>query len=265
MADANSLSEQDMASQSGNFIKDFRIVNHKIKRDLRIGFGILLFILAAFALFVGIVTSWQAVLLHGRAVLLRTLPYPILIFLISLLTATLLFVYERRHRHDKVSLYENGLVIQSGKSRSNWLWESTKYFNTKKTESKFGTSVVSEKYQLTFENAEGQVLTLPGRYADMSLLVEQIRRALLPRMYKRMVSLLRNGNTIRFSPNLSVVLKGVMINRDLCRWVSFNPPQILRRVFSLSSAVDNKTIYQCPTKEIKNLDLLLTVLENPPS
>jgi uncharacterized membrane protein (DUF485 family) len=264
MSESKIPSNHELISQLGNFQRDFRVVKHKIKRDLRIGLGLLLIILALLASLAGFFTSWQAVRVHGRAALLHTLPLPILVFVVSLLSGILLFNYTHNHWQDRVSLYENGFVLQTGKKTINWLWESTKYFNTETTVEKFGTSIIDQKFRLIFEDVQGQSLIIPGRYAEMTSLVKQIRNTLLPHLYNKAVTRLRQGDTIHFTPELNAVLKGLMVKGDLCRWVSLNPSQISKGVLHLHRVGDNKLIYKIAIKKVRNLDLLLVLFENPP-
>ena len=251
--------------QFGAFQRDFRVVKHKVKRDLRIGVGLLLIVLAFIALLVGFYSSWKAVSIHGRAVLLQTIPIPLIIFLSCLLLGILLLSYTRRHWHDRVSLYQNGLILQMGKKSIPWLWDATSSFNTEITAIKFGTGTISEKTRLIFEDDQGQKLILPGRYAEMDTLVEQIRNSLLPQLYKNTVAKMLKGDSITFLPDLQAVLKGLMIHDDLCRWASLNHPQLIKGMLKISRIGDNKVVYKSPLKKVGNLDLLLTLFENPPT
>ncbi len=251
--------------QFGAFQRDFRVVKHKVKRDLQIGVGSLLIVIALIALLVGFYSSWKAVPIHGRAVLLQTVPLPLIIFLSCLLLGILLLSYTRRHWHDRVSLYQNGLILQKGKKSIPWLWDATSGFNAEITTIKFGTGTVDEKYRLIFEDDQGQKLILPGRYAEMDSLVEQVRVSLLPQMYKKTIAKMLKGETIPFTPDLQAVLKGLMVHDDLCRWASLNHPQLTKSMLNLSSIGDNKVVYKSPIKKVRNLDLLLTLIENPPT
>jgi hypothetical protein len=265
MSPSETPPSQQSPSPFGVFRRDFRVVKHKLKRDFRIGFGLLFVILALIALVAGFYTSWNAVRLHGRAALLQTIPLPLLIFLLGLLLGILLLSYTRRHWHDRVSIYENGLVLQKGKESTPWLWDGTACFKAEITAIKFGTGMIGEKVRLVFENAQGQKLLLPGRYEEMNSLVELVRQSLLPRMYKNTVDRMLKGESIPFTPELNAVLKGLVIREDLCRWAALNPPQLTKGALILSRIGDNKVIYKTPIKKVGNLDLLLTFLENPPT
>ena len=257
--------QQNSNPQLGVFQRDFRVVKHKLKRDLRIGVGLLLIIIAVIAFGIGVYTSWITVRLHGRAALLQTVPLPLLIFLLGLLLGIVLLHYTRRHWHDRVSLYENGLILQSGKNTTTWLWQTTSYFSPDISVLKFGTSIIGEKYRLILEDDDGQQMIIPGRYADMVTLVEQIRNSLLPQMYTASIATMLKGESIPFAPELNAVLKGLIIKDDLCRWASLNPPQVVKNQLKLSRIGDNKVVYKTPIKQVKNLDLLLTLFENPPT
>jgi hypothetical protein len=55
-----------------------------------------------------------------------------------------------------------------------------------------------------------------------------------------------------------------MIKDDLCRCMTLNPPQISKGILRLQRHGDNKLLYRIPIKKVSNLDLLLTLFENPP-
>lgn len=251
--------------QFGAFQRDFRVAKHKVKRDLQIGVGLLMIIIALIALLVGFYSSWKAVPIHGRAVLFQTVPLPLIIFLSCLLMGILLLSYTRRHWHDRVSLYQNGLILQMGRKSIPWLWDATSGFKAEITTIKFGTGTINEKSRLIFEDDQGQKWVLPGRYAEMDTLVEQIRNSLLPQLYKNTVAKMLKGESIPFMPDLQAVLKGLMIHDDLCRWDSLNHPQLINGTLKISRIGDNKMVYKSAIKKVRNLDLLLTLIENPPT
>ncbi len=251
--------------QFGAFQRDFRVAKHKVKRDLQIIVGLILIVMACIAFVVGFYSSWKTVPIHGRAILLQTIPLPLILFLSCLLLGILLLSHTRLHWYDRVSLYQNGLILQIGKKSISWLWDATSSFSTEITAIKFGTGTINEKTRLVFEDDQGQKLVLPGRYAELDSLVEQIRNSLLPQLYKNTVAKMLKGEAIPFMPDLQAVLKGLMIRDDLCRWASLNQPQLNKGMLKISRIGDNKVVYKSPVKKVRNLDLLLTLFENPPT
>ena len=265
MSSSKIPTHQNLNPQFGAFQRDFRVAKHKVKRDLQIGVGLLLIILAIIALLVGFYASWKAVQIHGRAAILQTVPLPLYIFLSCLLPGILLIIYTSRHWHDRISLFQNGLILHRGKKSVSWLWDATASFNAEITAIKFGTGTINEKTRLIFEDKQGHKLILPGRYAELDSLVEQIRDSLLPQLYKNTMAKMLKGESIPFKPDLQAVLKGLMIHDDLCRWASLNHPQVNKGMLKISRIGDNKVVYKSSIKKVRNPDLLLTLFENPPT
>lgn len=261
-------SKKDPESKSftalGNPTQHFPVRNLKLNRGLRIGLGILLILLAVAALLTGFFTSWTAVSSHGRAALLQTLPLALLVFLVSLGLGIFLLVFTHRHWQDGVSLYEKGFAVQTGEKIQTGLWDRMERYDAHIEFVKFATSVIGEKMSILLEDDQGQKFTLPGRYANMTELIQQVRSAVLPRLYAKSVREMNQGKAILFHPDLSATRAGLEVNAGFYPWSALSEPHLAKSTLQLKQASDDQVLFKAKYKNIRNLELLLSLFANPP-
>jgi len=261
----NSNINNQLITPLGQMIKHFPVSKRNLKRWLSIGIGTGLIFLAAIAIFSGILTTWTAVESHGRAVVLRTLPLPLVIFFISLPTGILLLIFAKLHWQDGITLYEKGIVVRKGKRNQCWMWDTVERFDTRIEHVKFATSIIRIRSQLILENGQGQRLRISDRYDEIGDMITRFRQNLLPRLFSKTLHLINQGRSVIFHPDLSVIKNGFTIKKNTYPWDSLEKPNINNGTLRINKLPDQTLLYKSNIKKIRNLDTLLALLENPPT
>lgn len=263
-AAGSSATPQDARTLNpGGKVKGYPIRRQNLKHGFWILTGVLLILMALALLLNGAFTSWHAVQAHGRSVLLRTAPLPLLGFLLALVMGILTLSITSRHWADHVTLYVNGLNIKQGKQQTFLSWQTIQRFDTRIKVVKFATSNIAVRSKMLLEINAGQSYKITDRFEGVSDLIGQVRNRLLPILYQTTLQRLKAGEDILFHPQLTAETEGLRIHGETYPWDEVQG-RIHRRSLRIRETTDDQTLFNQKTKKVKNLDLLMTLLENPP-
>jgi hypothetical protein len=251
------------AVNPGGKVKDYPIRHQKLNHWVWILIGILLLLSALALLLNGTFTSWRAVQAHGRSILLRTVPLPLLGFLLALTLGIIILSITARHWGDHITLYVNGLDLHKGKMKCFLSWGSIRRFDAQIKVVKFATSNLDVRSKMLLEDAAGQSYTITDRFKDLSDLIGQVRNRLLPILYQTTLQGLQAGETILFHGQLAAKPEGLVINGETYPWDTIQG-RIHRWSLRIRQIPNDQNLFRQKTKSVKNLDLLMTLLENPP-
>jgi hypothetical protein len=263
-AAGSAVQHQDpQAVNPGGEIKAYPVRHQKLKHAFWTLVGVLLLLSALAALLYGAFMSWRAVLAHGRSVLLRTAPLPLLGFLLALLLGIVTLSVTARHWQDNLTLYVNGLDLHKGKTQRFLAWSAIRRFDAQIKVVKFATSNLDVRSKMLLEDEDGHVHRLTDRFTDLSDLIGQVRNRLLPILYQNTIQRLQAGDEIPFHSRLTASSEGMVIHGNLHAWDTIEG-RIHRHSLRIKQCTNDQILFRQNTKRVKNLDLLMTLLENPP-
>ncbi len=236
---------------------------HTVKRWLLPALGGLA-ILAAIVLTVVLFLETRTnIAVHGRAIILGIFPHPAGSYAILLIAGLLLVLAAAPHWHDGIQVFERGLLKKTAKREKHWLFENTENFDSTITQVMFSGSVVTTRIQVRFGNHMGNQLIIRNRYENMMELINTIREQVLPGYIDRARQRLQQGETISFHPGLHATADGLTIKGQLTPFDA-----AIARINNQNLRIHHedqpeKIIFKSPITRVRNLDLLLTLLENP--
>ncbi len=225
--------------------------------------GILLILLAAAAFLFGFFTTWTAIERHGRAVVLKTLPLPLLIAVLCAVIGLTLLVSAARHWRDGITLLPTGLEIQEGRKTHSVPFESITRLDSLVNVVKFATSVVDVRTRAVIEDDQGQKYVITDLTANAQDLVKRCRAEVLPRLFREAQKALQQGQKIEFHPDLAATRQAVLIRNVPYDWRDLTVALKKRRI-ALLDKTTRRDLINFPVRKLKNTDILLALLENPP-
>jgi hypothetical protein len=86
---------------------------------------------------------------------------------------------------------------------------------------------------------------------------------LLPILYQNTIQRLQAGDEIPFHSRLTASSEGMVIHGNLHAWDTIEG-RIHRHSLRIKQCTNDQILFRQNTKRVKNLDLLMTLLENPP-
>jgi uncharacterized membrane protein (DUF485 family) len=237
--------------------------HHQLRHWIAIPSGILLILIAAAALAYGFFTTWSAVEQHGRAVVLKTLPLPLLIFILTAILALVILIRTARHWNDGITLNTTGLTLRKGKTEKTLPWASITRLNALVNVVKFATSVVDVRTRATFEDDQGQSIVITDRFADAQDLVQRCRAKVLPRLYRQTQRALQQGEKVTFHRDLAANNRVVLIRNMPYEWEAVGVV-MKRRKITLIEKSTQRDLITLPIRKLANTDILMALFENPP-
>ncbi|MCB2202407.1 hypothetical protein KQH56_00220 [bacterium] len=244
-------------------VKDYPVRRQRLKNVFWILIGVLLLISALALLLYGVFTSWRAVQAHGRSVLLRTAPLPLLGFLIALVMGILILSTTSQHWGDHITLFVNGLDIHKGKQQNFLPWQAITRFDARIKVVKFATSNLDIRSKMLLVGDAGRNYTITDQFENLSDLIGQVRNRLLPILYQSTLQRLGAGEEISFHKHLAAKSEGLVVHGHTYAWEDVQS-RIHRRSLRIRQTSDDTNLFRTKTKRVRNLDLLMTLLENPP-
>ena len=76
---------------------------------------------------------------------------------------------------------------------------------------------------------------------------------------------LSNGKSIVFNNGLKAIKTGLEIKGEVLPWDEIGIPGIKNEMLSFQNKPKNEELYKIKIDQIKNLDLLIHLIENPPN
>lgn len=223
-------------------------------------------ILAAVGLAVNLaIHTWDRINIHGRAIILSIFPFPAILYLLLLMIGALLVTLSMITWQDGLDLYSQGLSRRTGRKVKTWLFEDTNRFDTQITQVTFGGSMVSSRMKIIFERSKDDYLVLHNSYEQMPDLVDQLRALVLPELIRKSRQRLLLGESLHFHKNIQASMQGLMVQGNPI------PYKTIAITFENQAvklhALDNpkQVFFKSQIQHISNLDLLINLLENPPS
>ena len=251
------------ARQDG-LVRIFPLRHRKLRNTIAIPIGIILILMAILALLYGAFITWTAVERFGRAVILKTSTHPIgCLHLWSHFRAAYPGKHTKRHWHDGIELSPSGLTFQKGKSRKEVPWESITRLDARISLVKFATSVIDVQSKAEIETDQGETFQITDKIDHSQDLINRCREVILPRLYQKYQHSLRQGEKITFHPELAATAQALLIRNMPYFWQDIEP-KFKKRKIALQEKSSAHELIALPLNQLKNADILLTLLENPP-
>ena len=259
-----SYKSQDDQNPEESVIKIYRPKDHKLKQWGLISLGgIILFFVTLFSILLSL-NIFTAIQRHGRSILLsRIMPlFPLLMVGIPLAIAIILWT--KNHWEDQLILAKEEIIQQKGNQRINWAYKETQRLDTAITNINFGGSIVGTKVKLLLESKDQRQWTIHNDYENMADLIEDIRNRILPDLYHQAVQKLARGEKIIFHHNMTASKEGLEITGQNIHWDEQIQTIVKNNKLILTEQEKQEPLFKSKAKKIKNLDLLLCLIENPP-
>lgn len=216
--------------------------------------------------FSGLLTlnTYTALQRHGRAILLdRVSPlFPLLV--IGLTLGILMILRVKNHWDDKLIFETNELIRRNGKKQEVWPYNETNKMKSAITNINFGGSIVGTKVKIVLVDKENHKMTIRNQYQNMADLIENIRRRILPDLYKKTIQELARGQIIQFQNGLTASKEGIDVNHRHLGWDANITTVVKNNKLILYEENVQEPFFKSRVKKISNPDLLLCLLDNPP-
>lgn len=236
---------------------------HNLKKTIGIPAGIILILISIIALLYGAFITWTAMQRFGRAVILRTLPIPLLIFIGGLVIGSLILFLTTRHGYDGIEIGPYGLSFKNGKYQKNIRWESITRLDARINLIKFATSVIDVQSRAELETVDGETFKITDQVTNSQELILRCREAILPRLFQKAQHALRQGQKISFHRDLVATPQALLIQKMPYYWQDIEP-KFKKRKFALLEKSSSRELISLPINQLENADILLSLLENPP-
>jgi hypothetical protein len=249
----------------GKMVKHYPVHNQMLKRWVSIILGGLS-ILTAIGLTIFLaIRTWDRINVHGRAVILSIYPFPTVLYALLLMIGALLISLAIIYWQDGIEVFEKGLVRRTGQRVKSWIYEDTSRFDTHIAQITFAGSLVNTRVKVIFENPGNTCLVIHNRYEQMPELIDHLRTLVLPKLIEKSRQRLLMGEKLVFHKHLQASESGLMINGDLIPY-QMAAISVENQVVKLHEKDNPKHVFlKSNVQQIKNLDLLFNLLENPPA
>jgi hypothetical protein len=247
-----------------NEIRVFFPKDHNFKRWVMLISGGLLILTASLFLTLIALNIYTSVLRHGRAVLLNKITGMLPMVLVLIPIGLLLILWAKNHWADQLILNESGLFQKKGKKEQSWLWAETKKLDTIITEIQFGGSDVATRLKLLLTGTNNKKWLIRNHYENILDLVDHIREKVLPGIYNEAKQSLTHNQEIEFHTGLSAGKEGLRIGDQQIPWDEQIISQVKSNKLIIKDQENQEPLFKTKLKKIKNLDLLLCLVENPP-
>lgn len=245
-------------------VNHFPVHNYLFKRwfSLLLGCGL---VLGTIGLSVHLIlTTWARIIIHGRAVILTIFPLPTAAYGIVFIVGILLIIHSIIHWNDSITLYEKGFVQSAGKKEQTREYAHTNRFDSHITQIMFGGSVVSTKERIILENGSNRRWVIRRPYTYMDKLIQTLRQNILPGLILRARQQLSEGAVLTFHKYLQASGSGLEFKDDQIAFADVGP-EIENGVLKLHKIDQtDRVFFKSKVTHIKNLDVLIDFLENPP-
>lgn len=259
------LKNKENAHQNslGALIRNYPIAKKKLNHWLPLILSIIA-ILTTIALLTGaFLISWTAVEQHGRAILVRILPLPLILSGFVLPIGVLVIVSVWINWNNAVDLYEKGLMVHQGRKYQTWFWEEIERLDTRVYGTKYTEDDAPSTINIIMEKPNAR-LKISNKYEDMESLLDEIRQKTLPLLYTHATQKLHKGESIKFHQDIEGVRQGLLIKRKLHNWEILQSLVNTNGQLKIIENTYGRVLFARPVKQFRNLDLLLSLLDAPP-
>lgn len=257
--------EQSVQSQAlGREINDFPIRFQLINRWLVLILGIILLVDAILFALISTFNLWHAIQAHGRAILLVKITNPLIAVCLILPIGILLILLAAMNWQNSLTLYENGLIIRRQNRENTLLWDSIERFDNQITIVKFSGTTITARRRIILEDDQTKRLIIHNRYDHMDEMIAQLRRLILPGLFKKADRKLRQGGEISFQTNLAARKEGLRIKDFFVPWHGVQVHADKKGKILITQQVDQQVLMKLKSNQIKNFDVLLHLIDNPP-
>lgn len=258
------LSKHTPAKPLGKPLESYPLRNLVIKRWSMILIGSLLIFTAIFLSLSRLNALLRAMEIHGRAILLNPSFLLILAGPALLPFGIICLIWVLRHKHDGLMLFENGMIEQKGKQEHLCYWQDITQLDSRITHIKFGSSTIATRIKVTLRDQDQEELILRHRYENMIACLHQIREKVLPILYNRAQDQLTRQEYLEYGKGLRVNSSGLEFQECFQSWSDLENPIIEDGVLILSTKPDHSIFFRSNIHHIKNLDLLVHLINHPP-
>ena len=245
-------------------VRFFPVRHQQLRNWVTLPLGILLLLLSAASLLYGFFITWYAVQRFGRAVILQTLPVPMLIFTAALITGLVILITTLRYWKKGIELSPSGLTFQNGRSSKTIPWDSITRLDARINVVKFATSVIDIQSRAEIETDQGETFQITDKITNSRELIKRCRENVLPRLFHKYQRAIRRGEKITFHHDLVAAPQALLVRNMPYDWRDVEPV-LKRKKIALQEKTTKRELISLPINQLENADILLTMLENPPS
>jgi hypothetical protein len=249
----------------GQKIDHFPIRHQLFNRWLLVIIGIILLVDGSLCALINIFNLWNAIQSHGRAVLLAKITEPAIAVFIILPLGILLIILAAVNWQNGLTLFEEGLVIKKRKLEKVWLWEVIERFDNHITLVKFSGTTLTSRRKIILEDKQQNTLRLKNKYERMDELVTQLRKHILPELINGKLEHLQNGGKIQFHEDITALRQGLRIKGKFFAWHELQISVDKKGIVRVIQSTDQRELFKSKTNQIKNLDVLVHLVNNPPN
>jgi len=225
--------------------------------------AILTLLLSVAALLYGLFTTWIAVERFGRAVVVKTLPTPLLIFAFAFLFGLIMLILTIRNWNAGIEISPSGLTFQRGRTSKTVAWDSITRLDARVNVVKFATSVIDIQSRAEIETDQGETFQITDRIANSQELIKRCREKVLPKLFHEFHKAIRQGEQITFHRDLAAAPQALLVRNMPYYWQDVEPV-LKRKKIALQEKTTKRELIALPINQLENADILLTLLENPP-
>ncbi len=206
--------------------------------------------------------SWSLISIHGRAILLNSLPLPKFIILTSFAIGIAIIIYQANHHNDSILISKECLIIHDGKKIITIRWQEITRMDTRLIDYKFGRTIIYSNREIVLKNTEHKQVFIRDRYVEMQELINNIRARAISHLYMDAVKKMNGSTPIPFHKHLLADNQGLKFEQQSIPWHSLQTPEIHRNQLIIRDHDPEKQIHiNIKLSKIKNLDLLLLLCE----
>lgn len=249
----------------GRLLDHFPRANRTVYRWIWLFLGFLLIIIGSYLSIQHLLKTLSAINTYGRAVLLKPDSWMILALILFLPPGIFLISWSFSHRNDAVYLYEKGFLIQKGKQEQSWLWKNVTRIDTPITNVKFGGDTITTHSKIILNEGDQKIKIISSRYDRMTELVQKVREIVLPMLIETAQNRLNGQKMIDFGNEIRVDQLGLEVQGNHYAWMDLSEPLIEHTTLRINLAKTQTPILRSNINEIKNLDVLLHLIKNPPT
>lgn len=255
--------ERDKINDLGHILDHFPTQNYKLKRWLPLIIGVLSILAATGLLILLFFNVKNAIQAHGRAIILGIFPFPILTY-VGVFIVGILFVFLAKvHWWNSITLFENGLIKDQAHRVQVWHYENTERFDSSINQILFGGSLIGLRAKIVLEDETNKRLVIRRKYIRLPDLIQTLRNSVLPVLFQKAREQLLAGETLHFNNHLQARALGLEINGELFAYDQINAEINNYGIKLYHKDSPKDPVYKSKISRIRNLDLLLDLIEKP--
>ncbi len=167
-----------------------------------------------------------------------------------------------RGRHLEVSLYGAGIVYQRGRRRVSVQWQDIQRLHASAVRYGIFGLIWGGEMEIRLDIRDGQQIRLTRSLANLSDLVEKIKRNIYPHLLAGYTRAFNQGQSLEFGP-LTLNGEGVMRAGRLLPWAQLASADVERGVLRLTPVKGGSgRRVKLPAHQIPNFDVCLQLIQN---